>query len=250
LAVVAFITLAVFFVLRRRRSFPTSSSNGDIDKSERAPLYNVAVDSQDDLKSVATTVDTSYPPPPPSSSSSVSYPLPPRNSIPRDPQLTVTDSHHSSQPHSAASVLKGPQSPIWKSFAFELIPKTPPGPELHYSESWGDYADIESKHHSKDSYSTYGGSSLSHDLSCSTIVDADSLYIDDLYDKRPFAPSRLSSDVIPGVRSLQSHDRNPEQIQESEQGCTSPLVSEATTLPSSDVDTPNVPNPDSKSIEP
>ncbi|KAF9127374.1 hypothetical protein BGW39_005911 [Mortierella sp. 14UC] len=253
LTAVAFIALAAFFVFRRHRrrpSSPSSSSssthsNGENGKSELAPLYTVAA-AQDGSETVAIPVDASYPPPP--SSSTVSYPLPPRNSIPRDPQLTPAADSFYPPPPSGVNALRNPQSPMWKSLAFDFIPKTPPGPELHYSDSWGDYADVNSKHHSKDVYSTYGGSRQSQDISSPTIADGHSLYIDDPYDKRPFTP-RLSSEITPVMGTPQSHDRSQEHLQSSEQSCSSPLVLGETALPSSDLDAPAVPIPASDPID-
>lgn len=248
------IALAIFLVIRhrRRRASMLSSSSQSKEEHGESELSSTPNSSSDqNFKKGSITIDAPllptviYPPQP----STVSYPLPPRSSTPRDPQLSSSDTYYPlPSPSSQNSTLRrNPQSPMRQSLLFDFIPKAPPGPELHYSEnddnmtitSSGGYHDANSNNTIV--YSTF--SDASRDISSPvTTITSRELHSDDYSYKQqqPFTPSSppvSSSEILyhyhqqqhyTPVGTPQLHHRSQQHIQSPELTYSSPLVSAAT----------------------
>ncbi|KAG0307521.1 hypothetical protein BGZ97_000369 [Linnemannia gamsii] len=157
-------------------------------------------------------------------------------------------------PSSLNSTLRrNPQSPIWKSLAFDFIPKTPPGPELHYPDNddnitsnsnlnndSNEYHDSFANSNNTVVYSSFGGASRDNSGPV-TVVTSRELNSDDYssYRQRPFTPSSppVSTSEISyhhhqqqytPVGTPQLHHHNQEHLQSPELNYSSPLVSTAT----------------------
>jgi hypothetical protein len=251
------IALTVFLVIRHRRRRPSSSSSSsshNIDERGKTDLASSTSSSDaalQDFEKDTITIDTPRPLPP----QAVTYPLPPRSTTPRDPQLSQTDSYYPPpSPSSLNSTLRrNPQSPIWKSLAFDFIPKTPPGPELHYPDNddnitsnsnlnndSNEYHDSFANSNNTVVYSSFGGASRDNSGPV-TVVTSRELNSDDYssYRQRPFTPSSppVSTSEISyhhhqqqytPVGTPQLHHHNQEHLQSPELNYSSPLVSTAT----------------------
>ncbi|KAG0292260.1 hypothetical protein BGZ96_004383 [Linnemannia gamsii] len=262
-----FMALAVFLVIRhrRRRTFSSSSSssrskdnNGKTELAASTPSSTAQ-----DFNKVDTSIDTprrpllsttvTYPLPPPK----VTYPLPPRSTTPRDPQLSPTDPYYPPPSPSTqnATLRRNPQSPMWQSLAFDFIPKTPPGPELHHPDNndniiansnhnndnndSSEYHDLFANSNNTIVYNSFGGAS--RDTSSPvTVVSSRELNSDDYssYKQRPSTPSSppVSTSEISyhyqqqytPVGTPQLYHRNQQHFQSPELTYSSPLVSAAT----------------------
>lgn len=254
--------LAIFLVIRhrRRRSSMSSSSpfhskedNGKTERSSSSSTSNSTSDQ--DFEKGATAIDTprSHLPPPtviyPHQPPTVSYPLPPRSSTPRDPQLSPTETYYRPPSRSShhSTLRRNPQSPMWQTLGFDIIPKTPPGPELHYPENDDNVTITNSGgYHDANSNNTVVFSSFSdasRDISSPvTVVTSRELDSDEYSYKqqRPFTPSSppVSSSELSyhhhqqqhytSVGTPQLHHINQQHIQSPELTYSSPLVSAAT----------------------
>ncbi|KAF9550563.1 hypothetical protein EC957_000237 [Mortierella hygrophila] len=256
------LALAILLVIRychHRVSLSSPSSihskegNGKTELSSSSSFPNTSTDQE--FNKVAFTIGTPHtllPPPSvkyPLPPCTVTYPVLPRSSIPRDPQLSLTDTYYPPpSPSSQNSTLRrNPQSPMWQSLGFDFIPKTPPGPELHYPEN-DDNTTIanSSEYQGANSNTTVVFSSFSdasRDISSPvTVVTSGELNSDDYPYKhqRSFTPSSppMSSSEISyhhqqhqqytPVGTPRLHHRSQQHLQSPELTYSSPLVSAAT----------------------
>ncbi|KAF8936269.1 hypothetical protein BGZ47_009577 [Haplosporangium gracile] len=258
------IALAIFLIVRHRRRRASSSSsssssshfkeeNGKCDLSSSTSSPNTSTDQYskmvlrkiDNSRSSLPLPTVTYPLPPPS----ISYPIPPKSSAPRGPQLSPTDTYYPPpSPSSQNLTLRGnPRSPMWQSLAFDIISKTPPGPELHYPENddniTGSNRDSSGYHDSfANSNNTIVCSSFSGVSSSPVSIETSrELNSDDYsYKQRPFTPSsplvstseasyrHHQQQQYISVGTPQLHHHNQQHLQSPEPTYSSPLVSAAT----------------------